>query len=172
MQLIQLTLDRELTAFDCGDSDLNAFLFEDAKPALELHIANTFILEDNGRIAAYFCLLNDRISRNEIIGSRWKKIRDCFPKSKQFRSYPCVKIGRFAVALEYRGRRIGTELMDNIKQQLRTAHTHSAFRYITVDAYNSAIPFYEKNGFHQLTQKEEDEQTRLMFFDMMEISPK
>ncbi|MCH5302504.1 MAG: GNAT family N-acetyltransferase [Prevotella sp.] len=172
MQLIQLTLDRELTAFDCGDSDLNAFLFEDAKPALELHIANTFILEDDGRIAAYFCLLNDRISRNEIIGSRWKKIRNCFPKSKQFRSYPCVKIGRFAVALEYRGRRIGTELMDNIKQQLRTAHTHSAFRYITVDAYNSAIPFYEKNGFHQLTQKEEDEQTRLMFFDMMEISPK
>lgn len=172
MQLIQLTTDYELTAFDCGDSDLNAFLFEDAKPALELHIANTFILEDNGRIAAYFCLLNDRISRHEIIGSRWKKIRDCFPKSKQFRSYPCVKIGRFAVALDYRGRSIGTELMDNIKQQLRMMHTHSAFRYITVDAYNSAIPFYEKNGFCQLTQKEEDGHTRLMFFDMMEISVK
>ena len=28
---------------------------------------------------------------------------------------------------------------------------------------------YMKNGFNQLTQKEEDNHTRLMFFDMMEI---
>ena len=46
---------------------------------------------------------------------------------------------------------------------------HSAFRYITVDAYISAIPFYEKNGFVRLTKKEEDEHTRLMFFNMMEM---
>jgi hypothetical protein len=45
----------------------------------------------------------------------------------------------------------------------------NAFRYITVDAYLSAIPFYEKNGFVHLTKKEEDEHTRLMFFDMMDI---
>ena len=56
MQLFPLTLDYELTAFDCGDEQLNNFLFEDAKPSLELRIANTFILEaDDGRIAAYFC---------------------------------------------------------------------------------------------------------------------
>ena len=172
MRLFPLTPDYSLTAFDCGDNDLNAFLLEDAKPSLELHIANTFILEDDGRIVAYFCLLNDRISRNEIIGSRWKKIREGFPQSKQFRSYPSVKIGRFAVALDYRGRNIGSDLMGLLKELLKSEHTHSAFRYITVDAYHSAIPFYEKNGFRQLTQKEADEHTRLMFFDMMEISSK
>lgn len=172
MRLFPLTLDYGLTAFDCGDSDLNAFLLEDAKPSLKLHIANTFILEDNGHIVAYFCLLNDRVSRSEIIGSRWKKIRDCFPQSKQFRSYPSVKIGRFAVARNYHGRNIGSELMGLLKDLLKMEHTHSAFRYLTVDAYHSAIPFYEKNGFRQLTQKEADEHTRLMFFDMMEISSK
>ncbi len=52
---------------------------------------------------------------------------------------------------------------------LNTDRNISAFRFITVDAYLSAIPFYKKNGFNQLTQKEEDEHTRLMFFDMMEI---
>lgn len=46
---------------------------------------------------------------------------------------------------------------------------YSAFRFITVDAYLSAIPFYQKNGFMQLTQKEEDDHTRLMFFDMLEL---
>jgi hypothetical protein len=44
-----------------------------------------------------------------------------------------------------------------------------AFRYITVDAYLSAVPFYEKNGFVHLTKKDEDEHTRLMFYDMMEV---
>ena len=170
MRLVPLTLDYELTAFDCGDEQLNNFLFEDAKPSLELRIANTFILEaDDGRIAAYFCLLNDKVSKDDIIGSRWKKIKANFPKSKQFRSYPTVKIGRFAVSVDYRGLNLGTYLMDKLINMLRIASSHSAFRYITVDAYLSAVPFYEKNGFVHLTKKDEDEHTRLMFYDMNEM---
>ena len=171
MRLVPLTPDYELTAFDCGDDQLNDFLFEDAKPSLELRIANTFILEaDDGRIAAYFCLLNDKVSKDEVIGSRWKKIRAAFPKSKQFRSYPCIKIGRFAVSLDFRGQHIGGRLMALLKELLVEQPDISAFHYITVDAYLSAVPFYEKNGFVHLTKKDEDEHTRLMFFDMMEVS--
>jgi len=169
MNLVRLTSDYELTSFDCGDDQLNKFLFEDAKPSQELRIANTFILEDDGRIVAYFCLLNDKVSKDEIIGSRWKKIKVNFPKDKQFRSYPTIKIGRFAVSIDYRGRNIGTELMALIKDLLHGQSAHSAFRYITVDAYLSAVPFYEKNGFVHLTKKDEDEHTRLMFYDMMEV---
>ena len=116
MRLVRLTPNYELPGFDCGDGDLNKFLLDDAKPSLELRIANTFILEeDDGRIVAYFCLLNDKVSKDEIIGSRWKKIRSSFPKDKQFRSYPTIKIGRFAVSLDFRGRNVGTDLMDMIK---------------------------------------------------------
>lgn len=46
MKVIRLTSDYELSGFDCGDSDLNEFLMEDAKLFLEKRIANTFILED------------------------------------------------------------------------------------------------------------------------------
>lgn len=169
MKLIALRPDYEVCNFDCGDSDLNGFLLNDAKNAQALRIANTFILEDDRRIAAYFSLLNDRISRNEITGSRWKKIKANFPVSKQFRSYPCIKIGRFAVSLDYRGQSVGTWLMDRIKGLLNAELSRSAFRFITVDAYLSAIPFYEKNGFKPLTKKEEDDHTRLMFFDMMDV---
>ena len=56
-----------------------------------------------------------------------------------------------------------------IKVMLNGSQNYSAFRFITVDAYLSAIPFYQKNGFNQLTQKEEDDHTRLMFYDMMEV---
>ena len=35
MNLVRLTKDYVLSPFDCGDSDLNNFLFEDAKNFLE-----------------------------------------------------------------------------------------------------------------------------------------
>ncbi|MBO4371916.1 MAG: GNAT family N-acetyltransferase [Bacteroidales bacterium] len=169
MSIVPLTKDYALANFDCGDSDLNEFLLEDAKHFLEKRIANTFILENEGRIAAYFCLLNDKVSRQEITNSRWKQIKDSYPESKSFRSYPSIKIGRFAVAKEYHGSHLGSALMNKLKLFLKNEVSRSAFRYITVDAYLSVIPFYAKNGFVELTKKEEDDHTRLMYFDMLEL---
>lgn len=169
MKLVRLTQDTELSEFDCGDDDLNKFLVEDAKAFLDKRIANSFILEDEGRIAAYFCLLNDKISREDVTNSQWRKIKDRFPSGKKFSSYPSIKIGRFAVSKDYRGQKTGTKLMDIIKTSLDENQNFSAFRFITVDAYLSAIDFYKKNGFVMLSEKEEKDQTRLMFFDMMNI---
>ena len=169
MILKRLTPDHAISAFDCGDSDLNEFLLEDSKHFLEKKIANTFILEDDGKIVAYLCLLNDKVSRLEITSSPWKRVRDSFPDSKNFRSYPSIKIGRFAVSVEYRGQHIGTELMTMVKAMLHDKPTMSAFRFITVDAYLSAIDFYTRNGFKPLTEKDANEHTRLMYFDMMEL---
>ena len=39
-------------------------------------------------------------------------------------------------------------------------------RFITVDAYRSAIPFYEKNGFLPLQEEDDGSPTRLMYFDL------
>ncbi len=170
MKLIRLTADTDLTGFDCGDEDLNDFLVEDAKSFLDKRIATSFILEDEGNIAAYFCLLNDKISKQEVTNSQWKKIKGRFPDGKKFSSYPAIKIGRFAVSLRHRRQQIGTKLMNLIKDMLDTDSNYSAFRFITVDAYLTAVDFYEKNGFVKLTQKEESSHTRLMFFDMLELS--
>ena len=169
MQLVRLTQDFGIKEFDCGDTDLNDFLFDDAKHFLEKRIANTFILVDEGIIVAYFCLLNDKISRLEITNSRWKMIKDSFPENKRFKSYPSIKIGRFAVSSRYSGKHFGSELMATIKVLLSDDKYYSAFRFLTVDAYLSAIPFYKSNGFKELTRKDENESTRLMYFDMMEI---
>ena len=169
MNVVPLGHSLNIDDFDCGDNDLNKFLSEDAFDFQEKRIANTFVLEDSGKIVAYFCLLNDKISRLEITNSRWRKIKDVFPDSKHFRSYPSIKIGRFAVSSDYRGQNIGSLLMDLLKEKLLEEHGSSAFRFITVDAYLSAIPFYKKNGFVHLKEKDENEFTRLMFFDMMDI---
>lgn len=169
MKLVRLSADTLVDGFDCGDEDLNNFLIEDAKGFLNKRIANSFILEDEGTIVSYFCLLNDKISKQEVTNSQWRKIKDRFPDGKRFSSYPAIKIGRFAVSSLHRGEHIGTKLMNLIKDMLNTNSNYSAFRFITVDAYLDAILFYEKNGFTKLTQKEENDHTRLMFFDMMEL---
>ncbi len=56
-----------------------------------------------------------------------------------------------------------------LKDLLNGNPNYSAFRYLTVDAYMSAIGFYEKNGFKILSEKSIGDHTRLMFFDMMEL---
>ena len=48
-------------------------------------------------------------------GLPWKKIKNTFPNGKKFRSYPSVKIGRFAVVKEYQSQHIGAQLMSVIK---------------------------------------------------------
>lgn len=93
-----------------------------------------------------------------------------FLRSDSINSYPSIKIGRFAVSKSCQGKSIGSDVMDGIKKILRADSGRSAFRYLTVDAYLSAIPFYEKNGFSLLSKKEEGDETRLMFYDMMEIA--
>ncbi len=42
-------------------------------------------------------------------------------------------------------------------------------RFITVDAYTAAIPFYYKNGFVPLNEEDEDEPTRLLYFDLKDL---
>lgn len=170
MELVRLTEDYPLHDFDCGDKDLNEFLLEDAKLFLAKRIATTFVIEDEGKIAAYFCLLNDKVSRTEITNSRWKMIRDSFPEGKRFRSYPTIKIGRFAVSQDYRGQHLGSWMMMIMKRILWEHASYSSFRFLTVDAYLSAIEFYRKNGFIELNQKDEDEHTRLMYFDMLTLA--
>ncbi|HBO06254.1 MULTISPECIES: GNAT family N-acetyltransferase [Bacteroides] len=169
MKLIQLTEDYELKPFDCGDADLNGFLAHDAKGFHDKHIGKTFLLIDGEQIAAYFCLFNDKVSRVEASGSAWRKMKKLFPHDKHFSSYPAVKIGRLAVSQDYRNTGIGSKLMLSIKHMLNAEDTCSTFRFITVDAYLSAVPFYIKNDFKLLVSDDDDKHTRLMFFDMMEM---
>lgn len=169
MELVRLTPHHNLSDFDCGDIDLNEFLKDNALSFTEQRIANTFVLEDEGTIVAYFCLLNDKVSQEESSNNKWKKLKKEFPEGKQFSSYPAIKIGRFAVSRKYKGQNYGTDLMVMLKDMLNSNPNYSAFRYLTVDAYLSAIGFYEKNNFKILSPQTINKDTHLMFFDMMEL---
>lgn len=169
MKLIRLTEETEIKSFDCGDADLNDFILHDAKAFLSKKIANTFLITERDKIVAYFSLLNDKVSKTDAANNTWRKLRSNFPHEKHFCSYPAIKLGRFAVSIDFRSQGLGSKIMDYLKLLLFKASSYSAFRFLTVDAYLSAIPFYEKNGFKTLLPEEDDEHTRTMYFDIMTL---
>lgn len=164
---IQLSDETEIKPFRCAEDDLNGFLFDDAKHFQKELMAVTYLLEDvyENVTVAYFSLLADKISFNPDEKNIWNKLNRKIPNPKRRKSYPALKIGRLAVNERFSGEGVGTFVLDSIKYAFTTVKRLGC-RFITVDALISATHFYEKNGFRFFTVSDENEETRLMFFDL------
>ena len=156
-----------IESFNCGDADLNDFILREAPLYQNALLAVSYVAKVGDEAIAYFSLANDRVSlgdfENKTEFNRFRKHR--FTNEKRLKSYPAVKVGRFAVSCDYRGSGIGTILMDFIKDYFIT-NNRTGCRFITADAYLNAIPFYEKNNFSPLLPNDDNEHTRLLFYDL------
>lgn len=65
--------------------------------------------------------------------------------------------------------RIGSYLIDFIKSYF-LMDNKTGCRFLTVDAYAGAVPFYLKNGFIPLNDEDADADTRLLYFDLATIA--
>lgn len=168
---IQLSSDTDIKPFKCAEDDLNGFLFEDAKHFQSELMAVTYLIEhkEENVTVAYFSLLADKISFNPEERTTWNRLNRNIPNPKRRRNYPAVKIGRLAVNEKYAGQGIGTFVLDSIKYAFTTVKRLGC-RFLTVDALNTAAPFYEKNGFRFFTEQDRDDETRLMFYDLINFS--
>ena len=157
-----------VTAFDCEDEDLKDFILNEAHVYRDALLAVTYILEDkNSSVLAYFSLANDKVSLSDFESktdfNRFRKHR--FVNEKRLKSYPAVKLCRFGVSLMVKGMGMGSVLIDFIKAYF-LKDNKTGCRFITVDAYSAAVPFYEKNGFLLLTCEDVKSDTRLLYFDL------
>ena len=168
LRFLQIESETIIKPFDCGDDDLNEFLYDDAKNHLESMLAVTYMLEDiqTEKTVAYYCLLNDKIELDPDEKSKWNKINRRIPNNKRYHAYPAVKIGRFAVSKEFAHQHVGERLLLQIKM-IFSRKNLSGCRFLTVDAYADAIPLYQKCGFKFLTDKDAGERTRAMYFDLI-----
>jgi GNAT superfamily N-acetyltransferase len=166
---IRLSMDTRIKAFDCGDPDLNDFLFNDAIDYLKELYAVTYLYEYGDDTVAFFSVSNDKISYDEtsISKTEWNRFCRSIPNEKRRTDNPAVKIGRFGVNARYQKSGIGTQLFDYIKMFF-IDNNKTGCRYITLDAYNNSatITFYQKNGFVFLTENDKLEKTRSMYFDL------
>lgn len=159
----RLTLKSDLLPFDCGNPDLTDYFFSSAKPDMQKLLSVTYYLEAEGKTVLFFTLSNDKIAEYDqkrggdplFTKSFFRKIKDKFGRKKHRRDFPAVKIGRFGVNTAYRntGNHWGSRTLDFIKYWMITENKTGCC-FITVDAYATAVGFYEKNGFKFLGEKE------------------
>ena len=115
----------------------------------------TYVVEDNesGKVLAYFSLANDKVSLSDFESktefNRFRKHR--FVNEKRLKSYPAGKLCRLAVDNAVRSLHLGSYLVKFIKSYF-VADNKTGCRFLTVDAYADAIPFYLKNGFIPLNE--------------------
>ena len=174
LSFLQLKENYPIKPFDCGDDDLNDFLFNKALLYQKELLATTFIVENEERTLGYYSVLNDSLQLKEEdfpSKSKYKKFLSyLIPHPKRhLKSVPAVKIGRLAIDKTYKGMGLGRILVDNIVDDCIELNKTIACRLITVDAYKAALPFYIQSGFEFLTEKDEQEDIRQMFFDLTNL---
>ena len=161
-----------VSKFDCGDEDLNDFIFGDAMLYFKVRLATSYVLEDKNSkdTIGYFSLAHDRISLTDFpSNSAYNRFRkQFFAQGKMFKSYPALKICRLATDKKYHGKGIGTMMVNMIIASYKS-NNKAGCRFITVDAYADALPFYYKQGFVPLSKEDEDSPTRLLYFDLENI---
>lgn len=169
----KLDFNDKINDFDCGDEDLNDFIVNDAPLYSKELLAITYLLENKitNHVVAYFSVANDRVSIDDFPTNtdfnRFRKHK--FVNSKRLKSYPAIKICRFAIDKSLHGKNVGTFLLDFIRTLFITDNK-SGCRFLTVDAYSQAAPFYQKNDFTFLSSEDENQRTRLMYFDLGDIN--
>ena len=174
LDFIRLREAKAISHFDCGDADLNDFILNRASAYQKQKLAVSYACVDSNdasKVYAYCSLANDKVAitdfKDRTEFNRFRKKRG-FPNEKRLKSYPAVKLCRLGVETSAKGRQIGTTVLDYIKSMF-VIENKTGCRFLTVDAYLEAVPFYVKNGFRFMNAEDNDPHTRLMYYDLMDI---
>jgi hypothetical protein len=165
----------KVESFDCGDDDLNDFILHESVLYHQSRLAVSYVIETRNtkKVVGFFSLANDRVSISDFDNraefNKFRKKR--FVNEKRLKSYPAVKICRLGVDKTVKGHSLGTFILDFVKSYF-AVDNNTGCRFVTVDAYIEAIPFYLKNQFLPLNSdcSEIEEHTKLMFYDLEEIA--
>lgn len=171
--------------FSCKNQDLDDFFSRDALLYDNELLGKTYAwlnLSNDKEIIAMATLANDSIKLRMLSSSSKNRLQRGVVNAKRGINYPAVLIGRLGVSKDFRGKglKIGSQIIDFLKDWFRSEDNKTGCRFIVVDAYNEerTLRFYESNGFKFLYKNEEEErqflnldkeeilQTRFMYFDL------
>ncbi len=143
---------------------LKTFLKEDAKLFHTDNIAKTFVLVEKENPEHIKGFLTLGCSEIELDLSQ----RPNFDRRKIYKYYPCIKILRLAIDKKIQGQRIGTRLIKSsihiVKNKIMP---FVGCRYLSVNAKQDAIAFYQKVGFSMLEHEDNYKaENPLLFLDM------
>lgn len=172
-EIRKLQEDEQITSFNCGDEDLNDFILNESHLYRKELLAVSYVLEhkETKKVVGYFSLANDRISISDFPNNNlFNRFRKRFVNKKRITSYPAAKLCRLGIDVTAKGESLGSFLIDFIKSFFRFDNK-TGCRFLTVDAYSNAVPFYLKKQFQPLlNSNQESKRTQLLYYDLASMS--
>lgn len=142
---IELLEKHDRVGFDCGQDTLNKYFRSFVSEDVRRHLTVCYVVVENETddVAGYYTLAAGGV----LVGDLPKQLIKRLPR---YPSLPVARIGRLAVDLRYRGRRLSDALIaDAIR---RSVESTVAVFAIVVDAKDeSLVTFYRDRGFVSLS---------------------
>jgi GNAT superfamily N-acetyltransferase len=130
---VPLSLDHDLSRFDCGSPDLNDWLKHRALKN-ESRFSRTYVVCQEDRVAGYFCISAGSVERAQVPGKVRRNAPDVIPVSI---------IGRLAVDRSFAGRGLGADLLSDALRRIALASQSIGIGAVLVHAKDeAAMRFY------------------------------
>jgi predicted GNAT family N-acyltransferase len=139
-----LSKEHDREAFDCGHSELNAYLRTQARQQMDRGSAIVYVLAPQRvprEIAGFYTLSSSSVRLSDWPDSVRKKL-------PRYPLVPVTLIGRLAVSRSHRGHGLGERLLIDALQRCHAASRAVGSIAVIVDAKNADIAtFYARYGF-------------------------
>lgn len=143
LEIVPLSRDHDRSGFDCGVTELNAYLRATARLHWEKGISRTFVLvdqDDPATILGFFTLTLCEITIAHLPKNYAKR----YPKH----GLPAVRLGRLAVGLRQQKKGYGGLLLAEAVHRTVLVNEQAGGIGLFVDAKDGqARSFYERYGF-------------------------
>jgi GNAT superfamily N-acetyltransferase len=121
---VPLAAGHDLTGFDCGEPALNDWLQQRALKN-ESRFSRTYVVCDDNRVVAYFCMSAGAIEREAAPGRVRRNAPDTIPISV---------IGRLAVSKAYAGRGLAADMLSDALRRIAVASQSIGIGAVLVQA--------------------------------------
>jgi GNAT superfamily N-acetyltransferase len=132
---IPLTVEYDLSAFDCGEPALNEWLRHRALKN-EGRFSRTYVVCEGKRVVAYFCISAGAVERAAAPGKVRRNAPDTIPVSV---------IGRLAVSRDHAGKGLGADMLSDALRRIAVASQSIGMGAVLVHAKDDAAKRFYMN---------------------------
>ena len=125
---VPLSVEHDLSAFDCGEPVLNDWLKQRAAKN-ESRFSRTYVVCEGTQVVGYYCITAGAVER----AAAPSKVRRNAPNS-----IPVSIIGRLAVSRAYAGRGLGADLLSDALRRIALASQSIGIGAVLVQAKDEA----------------------------------
>jgi GNAT superfamily N-acetyltransferase len=134
--------DHDLTAFDCGNAQLDEWLREHARTATGQGTRTYLLVDAASSVVGYFAIAPHLLARDDVP----RRLARGAPEQ-----IPAILLGKLALEASIQGQGLGAELLVFALDVVVTAARRAGGRVVLVDAIDDgARAFYEHHDFERL----------------------